>query len=508
MQADGITGTDVRIAIVGSGFAGIGTAVNLKRSGIEDFVVLERADDVGGTWRDNSYPGCQCDVPSTLYSFSFAPNPEWTRTYPLQQEIWDYLRKVTREHGITAHLRFSHEVTDCEWDDQGKRWTIETSQGRFTAQVIVLGVGALSEPSIPPIPGVERFEGTVFHSARWNHDHDLTAERVAVIGTGASSIQFVPRIQPRVSELQLYQRTPPWIMPHPDRRVTSAERALWRTIPRSQHLWRGAVYAARESMVLGLTIEPRLMSPLEKVARRHLRSQVPDPAIRRKLTPDYRLGCKRILVSNEYLPALCQPNVQLLTDGIEEVRPHSIVARDGTERQVDTIIFGTGFQVTSPPSAQYLRGRDGALLADAWQSGMSAHLGTSIAGFPNAFLITGPNTGLGHSSMVYMIESQIAYIVDALRVMDQRDAVAVEVRPEVQRAYNDELQQKLAHTVWSSGGCKSWYMDPSGRNTTLWPSFTFRYRQRTREFDPAEYVLTPAVAPEPALASSSLGKAA
>jgi cation diffusion facilitator CzcD-associated flavoprotein CzcO len=481
---------DFQIAIVGSGFAGLGMAVNLKRAGIEDFVILERAEELGGTWRDNTYPGCQCDVPSTLYSFSFAPNFNWTHTFPLQQEIWDYLRRVARENGIVDKLRFGHELTAGTWLPEGPHWELETPRGRLTARVLVLGTGALSEPSIPPLPGLESFTGTVFHSARWNHEHDLSGERVAVIGTGASAIQFVPRIRPQVERLHIYQRTPPWIMPHPDRPTTELERTVWRAIPRSQHLWRGAVWTARESLVVGLTLEPRLMSSMERVARRHLRRQVPDPALRRALTPRYRLGCKRILISNEYLPALCEDNVELVADGVREMRPRSIVAGDGSEREVDTIIFGTGFQVTSPPSAAYLRGRHGQLLADAWSDGMSAYLGTTISGFPNAFMIVGPNTGLGHSSMIYMIESQIAYVMQALRAMARRGALAIDVRADVQRAYNDELQRRLERTVWNTGGCRSWYLDSGGRNTTLWPSFTFRFRERTRSFDESDYELT------------------
>ncbi len=497
--------SDVRLAIVGSGFAGLGMAVNLKRAGIEDFVVLERADDLGGTWRDNTYPGCQCDVPSTLYSFSFAPNHKWTHTYPLQQEIWDYLRDVARENRIESHIRYGHEVTAANWDEDERRWVIETTAGTVRAQLVVVGVGALSEPAAPAVSGLESFQGTVFHSADWNHEHDLTGQRVATIGTGASAIQFIPRIQPLLSELHVYQRTAPWIMPHPDRPTTKLERALWRALPRSQHLWRGAVYAARESMVLGLTMEPRLMQALELIARRHLRSQVKDPELRQALTPHYRLGCKRILVSNDYYPALSQPNVHLVADGIQEVRPHSIIAHDGTEREVDTIILGTGFRATDPPVASHVRGREDTLLADVWATeGMSAYLGTAISGFPNAFMLVGPNTGLGHTSMVYMIESQVAYVMDALRAMETLDAETLEVRPEIQRAYNDELQRELAGTVWSVGGCRSWYLDAHGRNTTLWPSFTFRFRERTRKFDPADYLVSAGESPvtEPAVAAA------
>ncbi|MGA2926486.1 MAG: NAD(P)/FAD-dependent oxidoreductase [Solirubrobacteraceae bacterium] len=481
---------EVRLAIVGSGFAGLGMAVNLKRAGIDDFAVLERADDVGGTWRDNTYPGCQCDVPSTLYSFSFAPNPAWTHTYPLQGEIWAYLRRVADEFGVTPHIRFDHPVVAAAWDQDSQRWALETPHGTLRAQVLVLATGLLSEPAIPSPVGLERFGATTFHSAAWDHKHELAGKRVAVIGTGASAIQFVPKIQPRVAQLQIYQRTPPWIMPHPDRPTTRVERAVWNAMPRSQHASRVAIWAARESLVLGLAIQPRLMGALEAAARAHLRAQISDPDLRRRLTPRYRLGCKRMLISDDYYPALRESNVELIEAGVQEIRPRSLLAGDGSEREVDTIIFATGFRVTTPPFAAFVRGRDGMLLADAWNRGMSAYLGTTIAGFPNAFMLVGPNTGLGHSSMIYMIESQIAYVMDALRTIDRAGAAAVDVRREVQAAYNDELQQRLARTVWNAGGCRSWYLDASGRNTTLWPSFTFAFRERTRRFKPSDYVLS------------------
>lgn len=484
------SGGHFRVAIVGSGFAGLGMARALKRAGVDDFVVLERASGLGGTWRDNTYPGCQCDVPSTLYSFSFAPNPKWTHTYPLQPEILEYLHAVAREARLDPHLRFEHEVTAARWDDDAKRWAVETAQGWFTADMLVLGAGFLSQPAIPALPGLAQFEGTVFHSAGWNHDHDLRGRRVAVIGTGASAIQFVPRIQEQVSELYVFQRTAPWILPHADRSTTRLERFLWRAIPRSQHLWRAAVYAARESMVVGLALEPRLMKAAEQVARSHLRAQVSDPELRRILTPQYRLGCKRILISNDYYPALCKDNVTLVNCGLKDVRSDSVVGADGVAREVDTIIFGTGFHVTDPPQAGFVRGRHGGLLAESWQVGMSAYLGTACHGFPNAFILVGPNTGLGHSSMVYMIESQVAYVMQALRAMGDHRAAEIDVRPEVQAAYDAQVQRKLGGTVWNTGGCRSWYLDAHGRNTTLWPSFTFRFRDLTRTFDPADYVLT------------------
>ena len=477
-----------RVAVVGSGFAGLGMAIRLRRAGIEDFVVLERADDVGGTWRDNSYPGCACDVPSHLYSFSFAPNPAWTSTFSPQPEIWDYLRACAQRYGVMEHIRFGHEVHDAAWDEDAQHWCIETSQGALTAQVLVLGTGPLSAPSIPDLPGLERFEGTTFHSATWDHDHDLDGERVAVVGTGASAIQFVPQIQPRVGKLHVFQRTAPWIMPRPDRPLKPWERRLYRALPAAQLLMRAGIYWARESFVLGFR-HPRVMRLGQRLALRHLHRQVGDPELRRKLTPTYRMGCKRVLISNDYLPALTRPNVELVTDAIAEVRPRSIVTADGIEREVDTIIFGTGFHVTDMPAAERVRGADGRSLAEHWNGSPQAHMGAMVAGYPNLFFLVGPNTGLGHNSIVFMIESQCNYVLSALRLMDQRGAAELDVRPEAQAAYNARVQEQMRGTVWTSGGCASWYLDAQGRNTTLWPSFTWPFRERTRRLDPAQYEL-------------------
>jgi cation diffusion facilitator CzcD-associated flavoprotein CzcO len=479
---------DVRVAIVGSGFSGLGMAIRLRQAGIEDFVVLERADDVGGTWRDNSYPGCACDVPSHLYSFSFAPNPEWTSTFSPQQEIWDYLRECAERYGVMEHVRFGHEVQDAAWDEDAQRWRIETSCGTLTAQALVLGTGPLSAPSIPDLPGLERFEGTTFHSATWDHDHALDGERVAVVGTGASAIQFVPKIQPRVGKLHVFQRTAPWIMPRPDRPLKGWERRLYRALPAAQLLMRAGIYWARESFVLGFR-HPRAMRLGQRLALRHLERQVRDRELRRKLTPTYRMGCKRVLISNDYLPALGRENVEVVTDAIAEVRPRSIVTADGTEREVDTIIFGTGFHVTDMPAAERVRGRDGSTLAEHWDGSPQAHLGAMVSGYPNLFFIVGPNTGLGHNSIVFMIESQCNYVLSALRLMDERGAAELDVRPEAQASYNAQLQERMRGTVWTSGGCASWYLDANGRNTTLWPSFTWPFREQTRRLDPAQYEL-------------------
>ena len=491
---------DKRIAIIGTGFAGLGMAIRLRQEDIDDFVVLEKADDVGGTWRENTYPGVQCDVPSHLYSFSFAPNPNWSRTFPLGDEIWDYLRECAVRYRVMPHIRFGEEVQSADWDDERQRWRIETADDTITAQVLVAGTGPLHEPSIPAVPGLDRFEGRMFHSAEWDHDHDLTGERVAVVGTGASAIQFVPRIQPKVSRMHVFQRTPPWIMPHPDRALSPLEHRIYRALPPAQLAMRGAVYWARETFVLGF-MDRRLAKLPERVALKHLRDQVPDPELRRDLTPDYTIGCKRVLLSNDYLPALMQPNVELVTDGIAEVRASSVVTAGGSEREVDTIIFGTGFRVTDPPSADLMRGRDGRTLAETWRGTMEAHLGTTIAGFPNLFFLVGPNTGLGHNSIVFMIESQLNYVLDALRTMDARGAGSIDVRPDVQARYNAAIQKRLRNTVWNTGGCASWYLDHTGRNTTLWPGFTWPFRRLLRRFDADHYELRPPVpAPEPVTA--------
>lgn len=478
---------EVRVAIVGTGFSGLGMAIGLEQAGIDDYVVLERADDVGGTWRDNTYPGAACDVPSHLYSFSFAPNPNWSRTFSAQGEIHAYLRDCAERFGVTDHLLYGHEVTDAVWVQDEQRWHVRTTAGRVAAEVLVAGMGPLSEPSIPALAGLERFRGTVFHSARWDHEHDLSGERVAVIGTGASAIQVVPQIQPRVGELQLYQRTAPWVMPRSDRPVTRAERWIFRHFPPAQRAVRNAIYWAYESRVLALALRPALLKVGERVAKLHLRRQVPDPALRAKLTPDYTMGCKRVLISSDYYPSLTRENVDVVTEGIREVREHSIVTADGTEREVDTIVFSTGFHVTDPPMAKLVRRLGGRTLEEAWNGSMSAYLGATMSGFPNLFAIIGPNTGLGHTSMTVMIEAHIQYVLDALRVMDEQRLASFDVRPEVQDAYNEDVQAAMKGTVWTAGGCSSWYLDASGRNTTLWPSFTFRFRRLTAHFDPADY---------------------
>ncbi len=477
----------VPIAIVGAGFGGLGTAIRLLQSGRRDFVILERASDVGGVWRDNSYPGCACDVQSHLYSFSFAPNPEWTRRYAPQAEIWEYLRECARRFDLLPHIRFDCELREASWDEGGQKWRLETSTGPMTAEVVVAGVGALSDPAVPALPGLEQFRGRSFHSARWDHGYDLTGRRVAVIGTGASAIQFVPQIQPRVAKLNLYQRTPAWVMPRLDRPVPEGTRRLLRDHPLALAARRAFLRVTRELLAIPL-LWPVLGRLAQKIALRHLHRSVKDPALRAKLTPAYDIGCKRILLADDYYPAVAKRNVEVVTDAIREIRAHSIVTADGTERETDAIIFGTGFQIADLPIAKRVRGRDGRTLAEMWAGSPTAHLGTTVAGYPNFFILQGPNTGLGHTSVILMIESQIEHILAALAYMRAHDLAAVEPRREAQAEFVARVDARMRGTVWTAGGCKSWYLDKSGRNFTLWPGFTFSYHRRVRRFRPAEYV--------------------
>jgi cation diffusion facilitator CzcD-associated flavoprotein CzcO len=480
--------THVRVAIAGSGFGGLGTAIRLVQSGTEDFLVFERGHDVGGVWRDNTYPGCACDVESHLYSFSFARNPEWTRSFSPQREIQAYLRACAERFGILPKVRFDHEIRSATWDEDAQRWRLETKHGIYTADVLVAAVGALSEPAIPKLPGLETFAGTTFHSARWDHAHDLGGKRVAVIGTGASAIQFVPAIQAKVSALKVFQRTPPWIVPRRDHALSERQRKILRGSNTAQWLKRASIYAMREIMALAF-FDTRAAKLTQRLALRHLHRSVRDPALRAKLTPRYTMGCKRILLSDDYLPALEKENVDVVTEGVAEIRPEGVLTKDGVLHEVDTIIFGTGFEVQKFPFAERVRGKDGRTLAETWEHRMTAHLGTTVAGYPNLFLLQGPNTGLGHTSVITMIESQIEHVMNALQYLDSRGLASVEPRLEAQQAFVEHVDAKMQGTVWTSGGCASWYLDARGRSSTLWPGFTFTFKRRVEPFDPSEYVV-------------------
>ena len=475
------------VVIIGSGFAGLGMAIQLAEQGRDDFLVLEKAATLGGTWRDNTYPGCACDVQSHLYSFSFAPNPDWTRMFARQPEIRAYLEGLADRYRLRDRIRFRVTVTGAEFNADTQGWTVHTASGEtIECRFVVWGTGALHEPAVPEIDGLERFAGRVFHSADWDHGHDLTGRKVAVIGTGASAIQFVPPIAERAAELTLFQRTPPWILPKLDRPISAAERWAFRTFPLLQRIYRGSIYARLEGRVFGFR-HPRVMTGPRALAKAHIRRGIADPELRAAVTPDYTLGCKRVLISNDYYPALARDNVHVVGAGIERVTERGVVTADGVEHEVDTIIFGTGFKVADSFAQLAITGRDGVKLTDAWRHGSEAFLGTTVAGFPNLFLLAGPNTGLGNSSMVYMIESQVAYVLDCLRLLDRNQARVLDTRPERQAAYNAELHEQLATGVWQRGGCRSWYLDEHGVNRALWPDFTFRFRRRTRHADPADH---------------------
>lgn len=494
-RAPGGAVRDVRVAIIGSGFAGLCMGIALKRRGEDDFVLLERAHDVGGTWRDNTYPGAACDVQSNLYSFSFHLNPDWGRSYSEQPEIQSYLRSTADRFDVRRHCVFGADVTAARWDDAARRWLVTTTAGEFRARILVSAAGALADPTYPDIAGLDTFAGTVMHSARWDSSHDLTGEKVAVIGTGASAIQVVPAIQPIVDSIAVYQRTPAWVVPRTDHPVKPWVQRLYRSVPGLQKAIRGGLYLFREFLVIGLAKKRRFLKPVGKLAKAHLERQVRDPKLRKALTPDYTIGCKRILISNDYFPAVAAPNAELVTAGIQEVRPHSIVTKDGVERPTDTIVLATGFHVTDLPIAEKIRGRDGRSLAEVWDEGMVSNRSATVAGFPNMFLLVGPNVGVGHTSMVYMIESQVSYVDDALQTMDAESLEVLETTREAQEAYRALIAEKSKGTVWLGGGCASWYLDKHGHNTTLWPDFTFRFRRLTKKLDRENYVGIPAGAP-------------
>ena len=472
--------SNVGIVIVGAGFGGIGMAIALKKAGFHDFVILEKDHDLGGTWRDNQYPGCACDVPAPLYSYSYELNPAWTRIFAPQQEIWDYLRMCSAKYGVDAHIRFDTTVERMDWDDGASRWHVLTaSEGGYLARAVVSAAGALHVPSYPDIPGADRFGGTSFHSARWNHSVDLAGRQVAVIGTGASAIQFIPEIAGQAGRLRVFQRTPPWIHPRLDaamparRRVPLADRAL-----------RDTFYWLLEARALGFAVHPRLMAPMEQMARRHMERQIADPELRALLTPDYTIGCKRILLSSDYYPALQRPNVDLITEHITELNETGVVTADGAAHPADVIIYGTGFKVVGALAGLNVTGRDGRAL-----EGIEAYHGVTADGFPNFFMLLGPNTGLGHTSVVFMIESQVQHIMSCLRILARDKAGTIEVSAAAQRRFNSGLQRRLRRAVWSAGGCRSWYLDTDGVNRALWPGFSFEYWARTRRARRGAYLV-------------------
>lgn len=480
-----------RALIIGSGFSGLGMGIALQKQGVE-FLILEKADEIGGTWRDNTYPGCACDIPSHMYSFSFEPKADWTHMWSFQPEIFDYLKGVTDKHGLRRSIRFGTHVDRAHWDEDEARWHVfDTAGQEYIAQFLVSGAGGLHIPLIPEIPGISEFAGAAFHSAQWDHDVDIRGKRVAVIGTGASAIQIVPAIVDDVAELQLYQRTPAWVMPRPNNAFPQWMRTVFRRVPGVRALLRAGIYWIHEVVGFAMTKQPRLLKIGELMGRWNIRRSIKDPELQRKLTPDYRAGCKRILNSDTYYRGIANPKTDVITERIERITPGGIVTADGVEHPVDVLVWATGFHVTDSYTYVDIKGVDGEDLVDRWTSeGMAAHRGITVAGMPNLFFLLGPNTALGHNSVVFMIESQIRYAAQAIAAVDKAGASALAPSRRAQDEFNAELQHDLAGTVFSTGGCQSWYMDSHGVNRTLWSGMTWQYWLATRTFDPTEYQFT------------------
>lgn len=484
-----------RIAILGSGFGGIGMAICLQKKGMRDFTIFEKADGIGGTWRENTYPGCACDIASHLYSFSFDQVSKWTRTYAPQSEILKYLKKLVRKHDLEQRMTLNAKVVQVSWLDSDRLWRITTENGNvYTAEIVVSAVGGLHVPNRPQFVGIERFDGMCFHSSRWPEDLDLRGKKVAVVGTGASAIQIIPAIVSRVSHLSVFQRTPPWVLPRHDKNISQFAHWLFEVIPGAQQLWRKMLFLESEAIALGFTVWPWLLGAWQRQSRLLLHRHIHDPALREKLTPHYTMGCKRVLLSDDYYPSLAQSNVSVISSQIEEITQNKILTRDGMKHPVDIIVLATGFRAFNPAEEIDIRGRNGRLLSHEWVAGPSAFNGVLVHGYPNFFMLMGPNTGLGHNSLIFMIESQIRYVLSCINILDSRQRKLIEVRPESQHAFNEIIQKRFQRTVWSSREplsvqpCNTWYRNPNGRLSALWPGFASSYWWRLRKADIRDFV--------------------
>ncbi|MDR5799155.1 MULTISPECIES: flavin-containing monooxygenase [Caballeronia] len=478
------------VIIIGTGFSGLGMAAQLKRRGNDNILILERASDVGGTWRDNRYPGAACDQPSHLYSFSFRLNPDWPSVFSAQPAIHEYLRNVAKEEGLLSHIRFNEEVVEARWDNSRRSWDVKTERGMFTARLLVSAAGLLSEPKLPDIKGLSSFKGAIFHSARWNDSIPLEGQRVGVIGTGASAVQIIPEVAKVASRLTVFQRTASWVVPRPDRDFTDAEKGMFRKLPEKMQELRTAIFWENEERYAQRAAVPSLLAKATAIALKHLEDQVPDPELRRKLTPDYEIGCKRILKSSDFYPALCRPNVDLVTDRIDYIDSDAIVTTDGVRHQLDALVLSTGFEATDLPIAKRIVGLGGRSLAKRWDQGAEAFATTSVSGFPNFFVLGGPNTGIGHNSQVYMFEAQIQHVLKVIQYLDHSKAQAIEVRSDAEDRFRASLDKRAATTVWMTGGCTAWYVDErNGRLTTLWPDYSHTFEDEVTPFRAADYKL-------------------
>lgn len=475
------------VVIIGAGFGGLGMAIRLKAQGQDDIVIIEKGSDVGGCWRDNTYPGAACDVPSHLYSYSFERHYPWSRRFAPQSEIFAYQQYCARKYDVYRHMRFNTEVAKASFDEAQGVWAITlTNDETIFARILITATGQLNQPAYPKMPGIHDFKGAHFHSARWDHSVDLKGKTVAVIGTGASAIQFVPEVAKVAGKVMLFQRSAAHVLAKPDRAYTEREHRILKKFPITQTLDRLKIYIANEARVLGFTSLQKAMALFEWQFRQQLKKFIKDPELREKLTPDYPIGCKRILMSNDYYPALAQDHVEVINQGISEVTATGVVDSEGKHHDVDVIIYGTGFKATDFLTPMTITGRDGIALNDAWQDGAEAYLGISVNGFPNLFMLYGPNTNLGHNSIIYMLESQIHYVQQCIAAIDSQKLRSLEVRNYVQVGFNDIVQSKISDTVWNKG-CHSWYKTESGKNTNNWPGFTFNYRRQTEKLDLNDY---------------------
>lgn len=472
---------EYKVVILGAGFAGLCMALQLKAAGEDSFLVLEKADRVGGTWRENIYPGAGCDIPSHLYSYSFEPNPDWPEVYSAQPDILAYIESVVEKHSLSRHIRLGAEVVGAAWDDGQSRWRIALADGSsVTAGAFVTAWGQLNRPKSPPIEGRETFAGPAFHSAEWDSSVDLADKRVAVIGNGASAIQFVPEIAKVAARLTLFQRSPNWIVPRMNRPYSEAEKATFRADPAAMRKVRSDIFQMAEDR---LAAKRAGTLPIEEIPipLAHLHAQVSDPELRAKLTPDYEIGCKRVLISNDFYPALTRPNVALVTETIAEMTPQGVVDATGRLHDADVVIYATGFETKSFAGETAITGSGGLSLAQAWSHGPEAYLGITVAGFPNLFMLYGPNTNLGHNSIIYMIEAQVGYVLQALA-----QGRPLSVKPDAMARYNDQIQAELAHTPWA-GACTSWYKTPEGKILNNWPNTAKAYADAVARFDVEAY---------------------
>lgn len=476
---------DLEVAIIGAGFSGLGMAIHLSQGGETNFLVFEREEEIGGTWHTSRFPGAGCDIESNLYSFSYAQNKNWSRKFAKREEIHNYLYECAKKFNILPFVKCRHELLNASWDESAKRWNLETSQGNYTAKALVSGMGYLSEPKLPDIPGLDTFAGSTLHTAKWDESIDLNGKRVAIIGTGASTVQIVPAIQPIVKQVDVYQRSAGWVVPKPDKPITGFAAWALRHIPGYQQLARTIAFWISESHVWFMQ-NPKRMGIPQKEATQHLEKSVKDPVLLEKLRPKHVVGCKRFLFSDDYYPALQNPNVDLITDGIASVGPNGITTTDGVEHPADIIVLATGYQVTKSPFAQRINGVGGQALSDAWSGGQYAYLGTTVPGFPNLFLLMGPNSAIAHTSATLMSELQVKYAVKALQTMKDQGLNRVEIKPDVVEKYNDELQTIINKGIWNAG-CSSWYIDENGKNTAVWPFSIPNYKKRTRHFDVSNY---------------------